>query len=73
MIMQDQVKRVDRMNIPMEPLLVDYANHECVGCGRTSEEIAVEDDCDDFAFDKYSVHTNSGHWYCHEDCYRDSH
>ena len=41
------------MHLPMNKL-VDYANHECVGCGRTSEQISLEEGWTDFDFDSES-------------------
>ena len=52
--------------------LIDYKDHECVGCGKTSDELAKDEDITDEQFDEYSVATPDGSWYCHSDCYRDS-
>lgn len=52
--------------------LVDYENYECAGCGRTSKEIAEYQDWDDSDFESCSITTDSGNWYCHTDCLRDS-
>lgn len=52
--------------------LTDYKDHECIGCGKTSDEIAEQEGWTDDDFEECSVTTDSGHWYCHSDCYRDS-
>lgn len=57
----------------MTNILIEYANHECAGCGKNSDELAIEESWTDEDFDSYSVTTNCGFWYCHTDCYRDSH
>lgn len=46
--------------------------NECMGCGQTPEEVMQECNFTEDELDEYCVYTNSGHWYCHRDCYRDS-
>lgn len=71
-MMKDKVTADERVNIVADPILFDYAGYECTGCGRTSEQIAVEDGWTDDDFDCCSSETDSGLWYCNRDCYRDS-
>ncbi len=72
MIMNDQITSKERLTF--EPANInDFYEHECVGCGRTSEDIVIEDECTFEELDRYSKTTDSGLWYCHADCYRDSH
>jgi hypothetical protein len=54
------------------PTLIDFAGHECMGCGQTSDEIALNDGWTDDDFDNNSRTTVEGNWYCHIDCFRDS-
>lgn len=70
--MQDYIKASERLNFN-QITLSDFANHDCMGCGRTSEEIAKEEDYTDEDFDENSRTTLCGNWYHHIDCYRDSH
>ena len=67
LIMKDFVKPEERLT-----LLVDYSGYECMGCGRLSDDIALENGFDDDDFDGYSRTTVEGNWYCHIDCFRDS-
>lgn len=52
--------------------IIDFAGYECTGCGRTTEQMSVEDGWTDEDFDNNQVSTNSGLWYCHRDCLRDT-
>lgn len=71
LIMKDYVTSAQRMDFSNH-FMVCEVDRECVGCGRTSTEIRVEDQCTQDQLDDYSVTTDSGLWYCHSDCYRDS-
>jgi len=71
MIIKDYITAAERLNLELKTLY-DFAGHQCVGCGRTSEEIAMYEGWNDDDFDNNSKTTNSGLWYCHEDCFRDS-
>ncbi len=53
-------------------ILIDYAGHECMGCGTTSDELAKKEGWTDDDFDNTSRTTVEGNWYCHIDCFRDS-
>ncbi len=69
-MIKDFVKPQDRINF--------YASGDpyfeiCTGCGRTSDEVMKEDECTVDDLEDNSIETNSGLWYCHRDCYRDSH
>ncbi len=44
---------------------------ECVGCGITSEDLKSEGWTDN-NIDENSVWMDCGHWYCHDDCLKDS-
>jgi hypothetical protein len=72
MMMHDFVTAAERLTFKTV-LLHDFYFHECTGCGRTSEEIVNEDECTYESLEWNSKTTNSGLWYCHDDCYRDSH
>jgi hypothetical protein len=50
----------------------EFYEEECVGCGRSSNQIIQEDEVSPVELEVYSVYTDSGHWYCHRDCLRDS-
>lgn len=71
MIMQDFITAKDRLNI-FDNHLNDYSDNECTGCGKTPEEIMQEQGIDEIEIEECAVTTNSGLWYCHEDCFRDS-
>ena len=71
MIMKDFISANDRIE-SFKSELVDFANLECMGCGRTSEEIEREEGYNDFSFDNNSRTTVCGNWYHHIDCFRDS-
>ena len=72
MIMRDQVMATDRLNF--EPASIeDFCSEECTGCGRSSSQIIKEANCTFEELEHDSVTTNSGLWYCHTDCFRDSH
>ncbi len=71
MIMHDYVKPQERIDLP-DNTLYDYADHECCGCGKSSDQIALEDGWTDEDFSENSLETDWGHWYCHLDCWRDS-
>lgn len=71
MLMRDHVTAKERLNFD-ETILVDFANHECMGCGRTSEELARDEGWTDDDFDNNSCTTVEGNWYHHIDCFRDS-
>jgi len=58
--------------ITAEKLLIDFAGYECNGCGKTSEEMAQNDEWTDDDFHNNSRTTVEGNWYCHIDCFRDS-
>ena len=75
MMIRDYVTARERLTFPKKPaeLLVKFAGMTCLGCGRASEDIANEDDCNDSVFKKISRTTNNVNWYCHSDCFRDSH
>lgn len=45
---------------------------DCMGCGLSAEEIMMECDITLDELEEDAVYTNSGFWYCHHDCYRDS-
>lgn len=69
LIMKDYVTPQERLSY--------YADgspyfEECCGCGRTSDEIMQEYECTPDDLDDNSVTTDSGLWYCHRDCFRDS-
>lgn len=53
-------------------ILLDFANHECTGCAKTSEDLANNEGWTDDDFDNNSRTTVEGNWYCHIDCFRDS-
>jgi len=71
MIGRDCISAKQRLDLPLEPL-AEWIGYECVGCGRTSVQIQKEEGWNGFDFDDNSKTTNSGLWYCHIDCYRDS-
>ncbi len=56
-----------------DPVLIDFAYKECMGCGRTSEQISKDEGYTDDDFDNNSRTTLCGNWYHHIDCYTDSH
>ncbi len=68
--MQDFVTAKERLNF--EPILIDFAGLECVGCGITSEKLVYNEGWTEDDIDSNSRTTNSGDWYHHIDCYRDS-
>ena len=51
---------------------VELNNLECTGCGRNAMEVMSEACCTLYQLEEYAVTTDSGHWYCHSDCYRDA-
>lgn len=53
-------------------ILIDYLNHECTGCGMTSEQLVDNEGWTEDDLDNNSVTTVEGNWYCHIDCFRDS-
>ena len=63
MIMKDFVTPEERLELNIL---------ECVGCGRTVLEVLNEACCSLHELEEYALTTDSGHWYCHSDCYRDS-
>ncbi len=71
MIMKDYVTAQERLNFE-KTVLIDYAGHECSGCGQTSEEMFECDGWTDEDFENNSRRTVEGNWYCHIDCFRDS-
>lgn len=50
----------------------EYENKECTGCGVTTAQLIENELCTRKQIEEYAVITNSGMWYCHEDCFRDS-
>ena len=72
LIMKDAVTAEQRTTFAT-PFLIDFHNMECMGCGRLSDDIAAQENVTDEDFDNYSRTTDCGHWYCHSDCFRDSH
>lgn len=46
---------------------------QCMGCYRLGKEIMEEDSITEEELERESVQTNAGDYYCHSDCFRDSH
>lgn len=71
MIMKDFITSEQRM-ASLNNLSINYTDEECVGCGVSAFQISMENgNALEKIFDN-SVYTNSGHWYCNDDCYKDS-
>lgn len=71
-MIKDYVTAKERLTF--EPIFItDVYSHECTGCGRSSEEIVKEVGCSYIELEDEAIETNGGLWYCHIDCYRDSH
>lgn len=75
MLMNDCVTSKERLNFDKHNFYASGVAYfeECCGCGRTSDEIVQEDNLTYTQLDDSSRTTDSGLWYCHDDCYRDSH
>lgn len=71
MIINDYVTSKERLTF-MQVSLNDFYLRECAGCSRNSHQITKDDNCTYEQLDWNSKTTNSGLWYCHEHCYRDS-
>ncbi len=72
MIIRDYVTPKERLNF--SPVIInDFYFIECMGCGRNSEEIVLHEGCTFEELDDNSRRTVEGNWYCHIDCFRDSH
>lgn len=67
MIMRDCITSQERLNFNYQ---YEFDGGECAGCGKSEYDICQEQGIDDM--DEYRVTMNSGEWYCHEDCLRDS-
>jgi hypothetical protein len=67
MIMKDYITAQERLSFTYK---YEYESCDCAGCGMSEESICQEQGIDDM--DEYKVTLNSGEWYCHADCLRDS-
>jgi hypothetical protein len=45
----------------------------CTGCDKSEKEIMEEQNCTEEELDNCSLTLNCGAWYCHDDCFHDSH
>ena len=45
---------------------------DCTGCGMSSKEVMKEWEMTEEEMEEEAVYTDSGYWYCHRDCFRDS-
>jgi hypothetical protein len=71
MIKNDYVTAAERLTF--EPVSIESVyNKECCFCGRTSAQVTKEESCSFEEVDYYSRTSESGAWFCHVDCYRDS-
>lgn len=74
MVMLDQITAQERLNFETYSLDdLNLSGRECMGCGRTAEEIIENDTCTPEQLEDNSRTTLCGNWYCHLDCFRDSH
>ena len=72
MIMKDHITANDRLYFK-HATNEDFYYRECCGCGRDSNQIVTEDEITYDDLEWSSKETDCGMWYCHADCYRDSH
>ncbi len=49
-----------------------YVDVWCEGCNRSIQEVAEDSGCSVDEVDEDSLSTNSGSWYCHRDCFKDT-
>jgi len=69
--MKDFITAQERLTF--REIRIEELHDECAGCGRTSGQIVAEDNCTFEELEWESKTSNCGLWYCHIDCYRDSH
>jgi hypothetical protein len=71
MIMKDCLLPKDRLYFK-NSINEDNFLRECCGCGRNTLEIISDDEISHDDLEWSSKELDSGEWYCHADCYRDS-
>ncbi|CAK0742219.1 hypothetical protein CCP3SC1AL1_1170018 [Gammaproteobacteria bacterium] len=45
---------------------------DCMGCGMSAQEVMKQHEITEEEMTEEAVFTDSGYWYCHTDCLRDS-